>query len=305
MDWVAEVKFGVSRAAAMVTIGYLAFALLLPFWQFLLGFDTNYGDLDALNLASEAEPLGSFGGISWQHPLGVEPQTGRDILLRLSAGIRTSIAISAAAVIGSLALGLLVGVIAGYFGGWLDNLLNRVIDVVLSIPTVFFALAAVPLMQTWFAINDQMATNSQRIPILIILFSLFGWPEVARIVRSEIKLLRKSDFVVSAQLSGGKIGYIAVKHLSPHIWLPVVVMSLVNFITFIKIEASLTLLGSGVIEPLSSWGTMIALAPQYIGSSPSYVVIIALSILIFVVALTRLVDQIIGYVRREPQVSPF
>jgi peptide/nickel transport system permease protein len=299
------VKFGVSRIAAIVVLGYLVFALLQPLWQFILGFDANYGDISALDLASEAEPLGALGGISWQHPLGVEPQTGRDILLRLSAGIRTSAFISLAAVVGSLILGVTVGVIAGYSGGWIDNVLNRLIDVVLSIPAVFFALAAVPVMQTWIAINNQVATNSQRIPILIFIMSLFGWPEVARVVRSEIKLLRKSDFVVSAQLSGGRLGYISTKHLYPHIWLPVALIGLVNFITFIKIEASLSLLGSGVIEPLASWGTMISLAPQYISSSPTYVVIIAVSVLIFVSALTRLVDLSIGLIRREPLASPF
>jgi peptide/nickel transport system permease protein len=266
----------------------------------LLGFDTNFGDLDALNLVSEAEPLGVFGGISWDHPLGVEPQTGRDILLRLSEGIRTSVLISFSATIGALLVGLTVGLLSGFFSGWIDNILSRIVDIVLSIPTIFFALAAVPVMQTWLAINGEVATNSQRIPILIVIMSLFGWPEVARIVRSEIKLLRKSDFVLSAQLSGGKIGYISTKHFFPHIWLPVVIIALINFISFIKIEASLSLLGSGVIEPLSSWGTMIALAPQYVSSSPSYVVIVAISVLIFVVALTALVDRSIEYIRREP-----
>lgn len=285
-------------------LGYLLFALLLPLWQRLLGFDANYSDILALNLESEAEPLGAFGGISWTHPLGVEPQTGRDVMLRLAEGIRTSVGISLAATIGAIVIGVIVGILSGYFGGWLDNLLNRIIDVILSIPLIFFALAAVPVMQAWLVIGDMAGTNMQRIPILIFIMSLFGWPEVARVVRSEVKLLKQTDFIAAAKLSGAKLSYLTRIHLIPHIWPPVAVLSLINFVSFIKIEASLSLLGSGVIEPLSSWGTIIAVTPQYISGSPTYVTIVGVSLLLFVYVLTRLSDQSIGYIRREPTDFP-
>lgn len=293
-----------TRPETIVLMGFIIFALLLPVWQRILGFDTNYSDIFALNLESQAEPLGKFGGISFAHPLGVEPQTGRDILLRLSQGIRTSVGISSVAVIGAAIVGLIVGVISGYFGGWIDNVLNRIIEVVLSIPLIFFALAAVPVMQAWLTIGDLAGTNFQRIPILIFILSLFGWPEVARIIRSEVKVLKDTDFIRAAIVSGGKSPYIIVKHLLPHIWPPVAVVSLTNLIAFIKIEASLTLLGSGVIEPLSSWGTMIALTPQYIASSPTYVAIVGLSLLLFVFVLTRFADRVIQNIRREPSEFP-
>lgn len=285
-------------------LGYLLFALLLPLWQRILGFDANYSDILALNLESEAEPIGRFGGISFTHPLGVEPQTGRDVMLRLAEGIRTSIGISLAATIGAIVIGVVVGILSGYFGGWLDNLLNRIIDVILSIPLIFFALAAVPVMQAWLVIGDMAGTNMQRIPILIFIMSLFGWPEVARVVRSEVKLLKQTDFIAAAKLSGANLSYLTRIHLLPHIWPPVAVLSLINFVSFIKIEASLSLLGSGVIEPLSSWGTMISLTPQYISGSPTYVTIVGVSLLLFVYVLTRLSDQSIGYIRREPTDFP-
>lgn len=292
------------RPETIVLAGFILFALLLPLWQKILGFDTNYSDIFALNLESQAEPLGRFGGISFAHPLGVEPQTGRDIFLRLSQGIRTSVGISITAVIGSAMVGLIIGVISGYFGGWIDNVLNRMIEVVLSIPLIFFALAAVPVMQAWLTIGDLSGTNLQRIPILIFILSLFGWPEVARIIRSEVKVLKESDFIRAAKISGGRTRYITIKHLLPHIWTPIAVISLTNLIAFVKIEASLTLLGAGVIEPLSSWGTMIALTPQYIASSPTYVAVVGLSLLLFVFVLTRFADQIIRHIRREPSGFP-
>lgn len=285
-------------------LGYFGFALLLPLWQRILGFDSNYADILALNLESEAEPIGSFGGISFAHPLGVEPQTGRDVMLRLAEGIRTSIGISLAATIGAIVIGVIVGILSGYFGGWIDNLLNRIIDVILSIPLIFFALAAVPVMQAWLVIGDMAGTNLQRIPILIFIMSLFGWPEVARLARSEVKLLKQTDFIAAAKLSGAKLSYLTQTHLMPHLWPQVAVLSLINFVSFIKIEASLSLLGSGVIEPLSSWGTMISLTPQYISGSPTYVTIVGVSLLLFVYVLTRLSDQSIGYIRREPTDFP-
>jgi peptide/nickel transport system permease protein len=299
-----KLKFKKVRAEAIILIAFVAFALLLPLWQRILGFDPYFGDVLALNLESEAEPLGRFGGISFDHPLGIEPQTGRDVLLRLSQGIRTSIGIALAAAILSAVIGTAVGVVSGYFGGWIDNLLNRITEIILSIPLIFFALAAVPVMQTFLILGDGSATNLQRIPILIFILSLFGWPEIARVIRSEVKVLKGADFVSSARISGGNAKYITRIHLLPHIWTPVAVISLTNLISFIKVEASLSLLGSGVIEPLSSWGTMIALTPQYIVTSPTYVAIVGLSLLIFVYVLTRFADRIIREIRREPSSFP-
>jgi peptide/nickel transport system permease protein len=293
------------RPDIIILIGYSFFALFLPVWQHIMGFDSNYSDILALNLESGAEPLGRFGGISFMHPLGVEPQTGRDVMLRLAEGIRTSVGISLAATIGAILIGVLVGVLSGYFGGWLDNVLNRTIDVILSIPLIFFALAAVPVMQAWLAIGGMAGTNLQRIPILVFILSLFGWPQVARVVRSEVKLYKDTDYVLSARVSGAQFSYITRVHLLPHVWPQVSILSLINFISFIKIEASLSLLGSGVIEPLSSWGAMIALTPQYMASSPTYVTIVGVSFLLFVYVLTRLSDQLVGRNIQKPTEFPY
>lgn len=279
------------KAALLVGLLF-SFALLTPLWQVILNTDPYQTDLSALDFAGNADPVGSFGGMSFAHPLGVEPQTGRDVLLRLSSGMRTSILISLAAAFLSALIGVTVGLISGYFGGRLDNILNRVIDVLVSIPLIFFALAAVPVMQIWLSIGNFDGTNLQRIPILIIILSLFGWPDFARVVRSEVKVVTKSDYVSAALVAGAKNRYVIARHLLPQVQSTIMAIFLISFVSFIKIEASLTLLGAGVIEPLSSWGTMISLAPQYIVSSPTYVAIVAISLICFTYATTRLVDEI-------------
>src|ERR1700731_849237 len=86
-------------------------------------------------------PNGAFGGISLAHPLGVEPETGRDVLARIVDGAQYSLLIAVLAPRLAVTIGTFFGVVAGYFGGWLDSLISRAMDVFLAFPLLVFALA--------------------------------------------------------------------------------------------------------------------------------------------------------------------
>jgi ABC-type dipeptide/oligopeptide/nickel transport system permease subunit len=87
-------------------------------------------------------PNGAFGGISLAHPLGVEPETGRDVLARIVVGAQYSLLIASLATVLAVVIGTFFGVIAGYFGGWVDSVIARAMDVFLAFPLLVFALAA-------------------------------------------------------------------------------------------------------------------------------------------------------------------
>ncbi len=84
-------------------------------------------------------PYGTFGGMSWDHPMGVEPITGRDIFSRVLYGARVSLLIALAATAFSVILGTVIGIISGFFGGWIDAILSRLMDMFLAFPILVFA----------------------------------------------------------------------------------------------------------------------------------------------------------------------
>src|SRR4029078_12152397 len=86
-------------------------------------------------------PYGTFGGMRWEHPMGGEPITGRDIFSRVVYGTRVSLLIALAATAVSVVIGTVVGVVSGFFGGWIDSILSRLMDMFLAFPILVFALA--------------------------------------------------------------------------------------------------------------------------------------------------------------------
>jgi peptide/nickel transport system permease protein len=93
-------------------------------------------------------PLGTFGGMSGSHPLGVEPVNGRDILTRVYAGSWISLLIAVSATMLSVTIGTIMGVVSGYFGGWVDTIISRAMDVFLAFPILVFAIARLMIVST-------------------------------------------------------------------------------------------------------------------------------------------------------------
>ncbi len=177
-------------------------------------------------------------------PFGTD-DLSRDVLARVAAGARVSIAVAAIAVALSATLGTLIGIVAGYAGGAVDALLMRVVDGALAVPRLFILLL---LLAAW-----------ERMPLaaLILIIGITGWFGTSRLVRAEVLRLREVDFVRAAEALGARPGRVMFRHLLPNTFGPLLVAATLAVGDVILLEAGLSFLGLGVRPPTPSWGGMI------------------------------------------------
>ena len=177
-------------------------------------------------------------------PFGTD-DLSRDVLARVAAGARVSIAVAAIAVALSATLGTLIGIVAGYAGGAVDAVLMRVVDGALAVPRLFVLLL---LLAAW-----------ERMPLaaLILIIGVTGWFGTSRLVRAEVLRLREADFVRAAEALGARPGRVMFRHLLPNTLGPLLVAATLAVGDVILLEAGLSFLGLGVRPPTPSWGGMI------------------------------------------------
>ncbi|MDO1559680.1 ABC transporter permease subunit [Brevundimonas sp. 2R-24] len=170
---------------------------------------------------------------------------GRDLLARLLIGLRVSLAVGVVATAVSLVIGVIWGAVAGYAGGKVDELMMRFVDVLYSLPFIFFVI----LLMVTFGRS------------FILIFAAIGaveWLTMARIVRGQTMSLKQKEFVEAARAAGlGPMAIIA-RHIVPNLLGPVVVYVTLTIPTVILVESFLSFLGMGVQEPLTSLGTLIS-----------------------------------------------
>jgi peptide/nickel transport system permease protein len=228
-------------------------------------------------------PNGAFGGISLAHPLGVEPETGRDLLARIVVGAQYSLLIAFLATLLAVGLGTFFGVLAGYLGGWADSLIARAMDVFLAFPLLVFALALAGVIPySAFGLSG----NSLRIAVLIFVIGFFNWPYMGRIIRGQTLSLREREFVDAARSLGARTPYILFRELLPNLVAPILVYSTLLIPTNILFEAALDYLGVGLYVPTPTWGQMLSSAVQngFYYIDPEYMLVPGLSIFITVMA---------------------
>src|SRR5260370_12464017 len=199
-------------------------------------------------------PKGAFGGISLAHPLGGEPENGRDVLARIVVGAQYSLLIASLATVLAVGIGAFFGVVAGYFGGWLDSIIARAMDVFLAFPLLVFALALAGVIPNT-AVG--LAGNALRIAVLIFVIGFFAWPYMGRIIRGQALSLREREFVDAARSLGARGPYILFRELLPNLVAPILVYATLLIPTNILFEASLSYLGVGIIPPQPSWAGML------------------------------------------------
>jgi peptide/nickel transport system permease protein len=228
-------------------------------------------------------PNGAFGGISLAHPLGVEPETGRDLLARIVTGAQYSLLIAFLSTLLAVGLGTFFGVLAGYVGGWLDAVIARAMDVFLAFPLLVFALALVGVIpDTAFGLSG----NSLRIAVLIFVIGFFAWPYMGRIIRGQTLSLREREFVDAARSLGARTPYILSRELLPNLVGPILVYATLLIPTNILFEAALSYLGVGLYVPTPTWGQMLSSAVQngYYYIDPEFMLVPGLTIFITVMA---------------------
>jgi peptide/nickel transport system permease protein len=233
-------------------------------------------------VAPDGTPLGP--GLHGRFLLGAD-QNGRDVMVRLMYGGRTSIYVGLAAALVTTILAVVVALLAGYYRGWIDAVLSRTMDIIWAFPVLLLGIA----LGTTLSIGGlkagpiQIAGDSLWIPILII--GLVYVPYVARPIRGEILALREKEFIEAAVAQGKGPLRIMFSELMPNIVSTVVVFFTLNIANNMLLESALSFLGAGVRPPNASWGTMISDGYQVIFTAPHLTVVPGLMIVATVLSL--------------------
>jgi len=178
-----------------------------------------------------------------EHLFGTDAR-GRDMFTLILYGAQTSLYVGVASVALEILLGLAIGMVSGYFGGKVDEVLMRFTDLILTLPTLPLLLVTVVLFE------------ERSIHMIVLVMGIFGWPFMARVVRSEFLTLRETTFVEAARSMGATPWRIILRHIMPNILSTIIVIGTMDIPWFIFYEATLTFLGFG--DPSStSWGVLL------------------------------------------------
>ena len=284
----------VGMASLVVIVVVILLAVGAPLITRLLGLSTgfpeNLSDLIGDGGLPKNGPLNS--GIELSHPLGIEPLTGRDILARLLYGARISLLVAGLGTLFTVTLGVTIGIIAGYSGGRVDAALGQLMDLILSFPTLILLISLSPIVVQ--VLNDRLGLegNPARITFIIALFSLFGWPYLARIIRGQVLSLREREFVEAAVSMGATTRRIMVKEILPNLWVPITIYATLLVPTYLSAAAALSFLGVGVGEPTPTWGRMLSDSVLFYTVDPLYLFIPGLALFITVLAFNLLGDSV-------------
>jgi len=199
---------------------------------------------DGQNMAEKLQPPSRL------HLLGTD-ELGRDVFSRMIFGSRISLSVGFAAVFISTLIGLLVGAVSGYFGGWIDQFFMRLVDIVLSVPALFFILMLVVFL-------------GPSIFNVMVIIGLTTWTDLARLVRAEVLSLKNREYILAARASGASHARIIIKHILPNAMAPVFVSVTFGVAGAILIESGLSFLGLGVQPPDPSWGNILTSGKDYI-----------------------------------------
>ncbi|MFI1867744.1 ABC transporter permease [Streptomyces jumonjinensis] len=275
-----------SRPSAVLSAGVLAVLVLLalaaPLLTALAGQDPYAYHDELVDSARGGVPIGSFGGVSADHWLGVEPGTGRDLFARLLYGARISLLVAVGATLVQLAIGVAVGLAAGLGNRFTDQLLSRVTDVMTTLPMLVLGIALTAVVPADFP----------RPLLLILIIGVLGWGGASRIVRAQTLTLKRLDFVAAARLGGNGPWRVARRELLPSLAAPVITYAAILLPANIVVEASLSFLGVGVKPPTPSWGQMLSNAQTWFRADPLYVLLPAGLLLVTVLAFTVLGDAV-------------
>lgn len=203
----------------------------------------------------------------WAHPLGTD-RLGRDLLVGLFHGARTSLLVGMSAAASALLVGSVVGTLAGFGGRWIDEPLMRITDAFQTIPGFLLALGFI-------------STVGPSLPAVIAAIALGAWPAPARMARAEVLSIRERDYVASARIIGMHPVEIAFRQVLPNALPPVLSLGAIIVASAIVIEAALSFLGLGDPNRVT-WGSMIAEGRSVLRSAPFLSIIPGIALVVTV-----------------------
>ena len=265
-------KHDKAAVISLILLGIIIlFALLAPF----LPMEPNATDI--ANRLKEP---------SLTHWFGTD-EVGRDYFARVIYGGRVSLIVAFLAMLTSLTIGVAAGTIAGLTGGIVDMILMRIVDILHSIPWM--------VLVTVVSIFLKPGIQS-----IILVIGLFTWMEIARLVRAETLSLKEREFILYAGFSGVGKWKIIISHIIPSVFPTIIVAATTSMANAIMTESSLSFLGVGIQQPMSSWGSLLQNAQGTMQNSFHMALIPGLLIIITIFAFNKLGNLLRVYV--EPKV---
>lgn len=233
--------------------------------------------------------------------LGADSVLGRDEMLRLLDGGRTSLEIALFAVFVSLLVGVPLGIVSGYFGGFTDTVVSRLTEAIMAFPLILFLVFASARLSNTLTPIGYGSIVPPGVVSVALLIGLFTWFYPARLVRAEMITLRNAEYVEAARMVGASTSRIIRRHLLPHLVPGLLVWAAIAIAANILLEVGISFVGVGVQASTPTWGSMLSttwgtvFSPR-IYSADSYTpwqtLLPTLAILLTVVALNQLSEGI-------------
>ena len=202
----------------------------------------------AANVIAGGDP--ALGGDP-AYPLGTD-QIGRDILSRLIYGAQNTVGIAFVTTMLAFLLGGSLGFLAAVLGGWLDQLLSRMVDVLMAIPSLIFALLLMTIASVWSATLGIPLTI-----FMVLIIAVIDSTRVFRLARAVGQNIVVMDYIEAAKLRGEGMGYLVFKEILPNAMAPLLAEFGLRFCFVFLTIAALSFLGVGIQPPLADWGTMV------------------------------------------------
>ena len=225
-------------AGGVIVLALVGASLAAPL---ITSYDPNAVDL-----------LHAYGHPSGAHWLGTD-ELGRDVLTRLIYAGRVDLLVAFFAVFCPFCIGTALGCLAGYYGRFVDTVVMRLVDVVVAVPFLVLVLALV------FVLGPGERS-------IIIAITTLGWVSYARIVRGEILVQKRLEYVLAARAAGLSDARIITRHLLPNVITQAIVFSMSDIVLSVLAIVTLSYLGAGIPPPTADWGSMIADGESLISS---------------------------------------
>jgi len=238
-----------------------------------------------------------------------------DIFYGVVWGTRTAFQIGIGIAFFTSLIGLIIGSVSGYFGGWIDELLMRVTEIFQAFPFFLIVIILTSVLQYFYERGEEgimLASTKilafvtfgqdffETIPpsrlvflVSMIAIIMFGWMEIARVIRGNILVIKSSEYALAARTIGAKNSRILFRHLVPNALFPLFVLAPMNIGTYVLTFAALSFLGIGVPEGYAEWGHMLSLAHDWLLSFTDYPYLIiypGAAIILFVLSWNLLGD---------------